>query len=184
MRKTFGMNTHQKAAHKVGERKSSAAEVADMLALSCSSDADDRLLAAQHLCPCHVRKRIDAVWDALFHMMEDADARVRQAAWHTLEDGGVPTEPAMLDNLERLLKTERDPKVHRFAEHIIGPPLRERENYHSGLLTLPGRPQRAHRGKCDFCGADGVQVDFEPETPIPTTDGSRPAFICEHCAQT
>lgn len=54
MRKTFGMNRHQKAAHKPGERKVSRAEIADLLELSCSAEVDDRLVAAQYLCPCHI----------------------------------------------------------------------------------------------------------------------------------
>ena len=55
-----------------------------MLVLSESADVENRLCAAEHLCPCHVRTRIPEVWNALFRMLKDSDARVRQQAWHTL----------------------------------------------------------------------------------------------------
>ena len=42
--------------------------------LSRSDDSEDRLTAAKYLCPCHVRRRIEAVWQALYRLHEaDAD---------------------------------------------------------------------------------------------------------------
>src|SRR2546430_11031445 len=92
MRKTLGMNKHQKAARKPGEVKVSREEVTELLELSCSSEPEDRLHAAKYLCPCHVQARIPAVWTALFRMMTDDDRRVRYQAWHALEDGGCPVK--------------------------------------------------------------------------------------------
>ena len=71
--------------------------------MSQSEDPMDRLQAAFFLCPWHVRKRIDEVWEALYRMLEDDDPKVRRAAWHTLEDGGKPDDPALDEIIERTL---------------------------------------------------------------------------------
>ena len=85
-----GLNKHQRAALRPGEKRVGREEIHELLQLSQSKDPADRLLAASFLCPCHVRKRIDEVWAALYRMLEDEDIKVRRAAWHTLEDGGKP----------------------------------------------------------------------------------------------
>src|SRR5262245_27922404 len=109
MRKTGGMSTHQKAAHKVGEVRVSRAQIADLLELSRSHKTQERLLASTFLCPCHVKARIPVVWEALYRLMTDADPRVRLAAWHTLEDGGLPSDRTIFARLEELFTKETDP---------------------------------------------------------------------------
>ena len=79
--------------------------------MSRSADPEDRLQAASFLCPCHVRQSIDEVWQALYRMLEDQDARVLRAAWHTLEDGGKPDDPALDQIIERTLERETDKQV-------------------------------------------------------------------------
>jgi hypothetical protein len=74
-------------------------------------------------------------------------------------------------------------KVRTFAEHILRGAVKEREARERMLLHLAGRPQVKRRGKCDFCGTSDVPVDFDPETPIPDGDGTRPANICAACAK-
>jgi hypothetical protein len=183
MRKTLGKNKHQKAAHRPGERKISRAQVAELLTLSCSVDADERLVAAQYMCPCHIRGHIPQVWAALYRMMEDEDRRVRFAAWHTLEDGGVPGEPEALALLERILSQESDPKIRAFAERIIGVALAARNRQEWRRLDLGAGPAGRLRGKCDFCGAREVPVERDLETMIPTDGLPRPALVCERCAR-
>src|SRR5437763_13258113 len=102
MRKTFGMNKHQKRAHRPGEAHVSKQDIPGLLELAWSEDPDDRLFAARYLCPCHVRTRIEPVWDALYRLMEDVDPRVRQQAWHTIEDGGKPGDEAAAERLEAI----------------------------------------------------------------------------------
>jgi hypothetical protein len=184
MRKIKGMNKHQKAVYRVGERRTSTEEIAEMLVLSTSPDVEERLIAAEYMCPCHVRKRIPAVWEAIFRMLEDDDKRVRQQAWHTLEDGGKPSDPAAFDFLIGVLRRETDPKVKRFAEETmrkIG--LAEREKQEDALLWLAAKPAMRERGKCDFCGATSVLVDRDLQTMIPTGQIHRVAWICDVCAR-
>src|SRR5687768_1773297 len=95
MKKTKGLNKYQKAACRPGEARIGAEELGELLEDSRSPDAEKRRTAAEFMCPCHVRRRVDEVWAALYRMLEDDDVLVRRAAWHTLEDGGRPDDPAL-----------------------------------------------------------------------------------------
>src|SRR4051794_30551614 len=148
MRKTLGLNKHQKAAYKVGEQRVGREQIEEMLEQSRSGEAEQRLEAAKWLCPCHVRRRIDEVWEALYLLLEDPDVRVRRAAWHTLEDGGRPDDPRLDAISERVARTETDFAVLNFIK-IIGGPRRDQEMV---LAKLAGRVQPKQRGRCDFCG--------------------------------
>src|SRR5207249_9587787 len=117
MRKTLVMNRHQKAAYRTGEPRVGREQIEELLEQSHSDVPSERLVAAQFLCPCHVRPRIDAVWQALYRLLEDPDVEVRRAAWHTLEDGGRPDDPALDAILERTLAKESDRTVLSFAHH-------------------------------------------------------------------
>jgi len=172
-------NRHQKAAFRPGERRVNRAQVAELLTLATSGDADERLVAAKFLCPCHVRGRTEVIWQAVLQLMADADPRVRFAAWHTLEDGGVPGERGVLERLEAVLAGEADPKVRGIAATAIGPLVAERER---GELVRMRRPEFLRRGKCDFCGARDAPVREDFETRIPTDGFPRAALICRSCA--
>ena len=113
--------------------------------------------------------------------MEDVDRRVRFAAWHTLEDGGLPSEPAALARLELLLNQETDPKVRVFAKRLIGAALAERDRQEFARMQLASRPASRMRGKCDFCSARDVAVERDLDTMIPTDSLPRPALICQRC---
>ena len=71
-----GLNKHQRSAFKEGEERVGREEIQELLQMSQSEDPTDRLQAASFLCPCHVRKRIDGVWEALYRMLEDDDLKV------------------------------------------------------------------------------------------------------------
>ncbi len=173
-----GRNSYQKAAHKAGERRITRGQADELLALSRSDDAEDRLVAARLLCPCHVRGRTEDMWEAIVALMSDDDPRIRSAAWHTLEDGGVPAGDGVLERLEALLARETDAGVLRLAKEIIGPVLGERERLQ---LRHMRRPAPEMRGKCDFCGERDVVVWTDLETRIPTGGLSRPALVCRSC---
>lgn len=65
-RKRHGLNKHQKRAFREGEVRVSGKAIDDLLELSRSNSPDDRRTAAEFLCPCHVRRRVGAVWEALY----------------------------------------------------------------------------------------------------------------------
>lgn len=182
MPKKLGMNKHQKAAHRPGEEKVSRAEIGALLELSCSSDVDERLTAARYLCPCHIQTRRADVAAAIFRMMEDDDPRVRFAAWHTWEDGGLPNEAEALSRMEQIYQRERDAKVRRFAATILKPALEATRARERTLLHLAARPLADQIGKCDFCGAQDTPVTRDLATSIPTATLPRPAWTCAACA--
>jgi hypothetical protein len=177
--KTPGMNKHQKAAHRPGEPRVSREDIAVLLELSRSEDPEERLVAATYLCPCHVRHRDEEVWEALYRMMEDPDVRVRRRAWHTLEDGGCPSDPAFEPILKRTLAQEQDRTVLGFAR-MFARPYEEKERI---ALRTAARPERKQRGKCDFCGETDVFVRRDLDTMIPTDGMPRAAWICDACAK-
>jgi hypothetical protein len=178
MRKQKGMNKYQKAAFRPGEHRTRGDEIDGLLDLSCSVDPADRAVAAQNLCPCHVRRRIDDVWQALYRMMEDPDVRVRRAAWHTLEDGGRPDDPAFEPILARALKNETDVQVRRFVEMFAG----DRVAQEQVVVARAMASRFPQRGRCDFCGAENVPVRRDFETEIEVVGRlRRHAQICARC---
>jgi HEAT repeat protein len=176
MRKTFGMNKQQKRVHKVGERRAGREQVEELLQKSRSDDPAERCEAAENLCPCHVRKRIEPVWEALYRMLEDPDVRVRRAAWHTLEDGGRPDDPALDAIVTRVEAKETDAAVLRLLRQVVGP----REARARVFLRAAALDPKT-RGKCDFCGRDDVPVDTDYRTTIGDGASARPAKICAAC---
>jgi hypothetical protein len=176
--KTALLNRYQKAVFRRGEVRVSRAQIAELMALAQSGDADERLTAATFLCPCHVRGRTEEIWQAQLALMADSDPRVRFAAWHTLEDGGVPGESGVFERLEAALEKESDPKVRSMAMSVIGPLLAERDRREMGRLR---RADFGRKGRCDFCGERDVQVREDFETRIPTAGLPRAALICRSC---
>ena len=180
-RKLKGMNKHQKAIFRPGEHRVRLEDIAYYLTLAASDDADERLEAANNLCPCHVRKPIDEVQTAIFRMMEDPDARVRQAAWHTLEDGGVPDDPRLDPIFERAVANETNRAIRHFIAEFAEPRLREKQRVEQTRHERAGS-LFTQRGKCDFCGESNVPVKPDYETEIGANAATRRlALICEPC---
>ncbi len=173
-----GLNKHQKAAFRPGEQRTRQPEIEALLVAATSEDAAERCYAAQQLCPCHVRRRLDAVWQALYRMMEDPDVAVRRAAWHTLEDGGRPNDPAFLPILARTLANETDDQVRRLAQ-LFADEKRIQERIEEKRQAAP---RFGLRGRCDFCGNTPVAVRQDFETPIEVVGQlPRHALICARC---
>ena len=51
-----------------------------------SQDPKVRLEAMENLCPCHLRKRVDAAWDAICRGHQDSNLNGCQVVPHTLEE--------------------------------------------------------------------------------------------------
>ena len=172
----------RKEAQRRGEHRAGREEIEELLVMSRSRDPGERFVAADNLCPCHVRTRIEEVQEALYRLMEDPDAMVRQAAWHTLEDGGYPRGDARLDAiLKRAVESETDKRVRGLIEEFARP-LREREQFLEKVQdrAMAG-PRYGERGKCDFCGEPDLPVRRDFENPLSLGGESRPAFLCEAC---
>lgn len=111
--------------------------------------------------------------------MQDADVRVRRAAWHTLEDGGCPDDPALMPIFERAVASETDSQVRRFVERFATPALSEHSRQEAQRAAYT--PFQAY-GRCDFCGENGRRVRIDYETELNGKGGAgRLAQICQEC---
>ena len=176
-KKLFGMNHYQKKSHRRREDRLRGNEIEYYLALAYSEDPDERVIAMDNLCPCHVRKRIDKVWVALFRGLVDSDLRVRRAAWHTLEDGGNPDDPRLEPLLEKIAKEETDPRLRQNALNLIA----EKEKREEEKNVLVGMKADYFAGKCDWCSATNVPVTHDYETELEIGNAKRFALTCENC---
>lgn len=177
MPRTKHLNPHQKKAFKVGETRVRGEAIWEYVELSKSDDPEDRFVAARNLCPCHVRRRIDEVWDALYRMMEDPEPRVRRAAYHTLEDGGKMDDPQLQAIFKRAWKNETDKQVLGFLKAFDGGRA-QRERVEMQAATIS---KYADRGKCDFCGVTDVAVRTDYDTEISDGGSGRLALVCASC---
>ncbi|MDE2999207.1 MAG: HEAT repeat domain-containing protein [Gemmatimonadota bacterium] len=177
-RKKLGQNKYQKRAFRIGEARINGGNIGKLIGLSRSNDPKDRETAARFLCPCHIRRRREDVWQALYRMLEDPDLRVRKAAWHTLEDGGRPDDPALGVIFERAVEKDTDKGIRRQAAAY----LKARGAPAESALQADARTGRRGRGKCDFCGSTDVFVKTDFGIEIPDGDQMRFGLACECCA--
>ena len=176
-RQFIGMNKHQKASRRLGEKRVGRQELQELLQLSRSSDPADRAHAAEFMCPCHVRKRVDEVWEALYRMLEDDDLAVRKAAWHTLEDGGKPDDPALEEIIQRALTNEPNAHIRNFARSLADNRQKKEQIRREFAVTVG---EFDLKGKCDFCGAS-TKVKRDYDTLIPERSTQRAALVCQNC---
>ena len=173
------MNKHQKRSHRRREDRLRGDDVNYYLSLAYSENPDDRALAMENLCPCHVRKRIDAVWVALYKGMLDEDIRVRRAAWHTLDDGGNPNDPRLQPLLQKIVKTESDPNLRQKALDLIKT-VQDVEDQKQELIA---QKTDTFKGQCDWCGTSNVFVRYDYETEFDENGTKRLMVICDKCAK-
>ncbi len=177
-RKKLGLNRFQKRAFRIGEARFSGENIGKLIELSRSRDPEDRETAARFLCPCHIRRRREDVWQALYRMLEDPDRGVRKAAWHTLEDGGRPDDPALGAIFERTAEKEPDKGIRRQAAAY----LKARGGPSESARRADAQTGRRKRGKCDYCGSTDVFVKTDFEIEIPDGGQMRFGLVCECCA--
>jgi hypothetical protein len=176
MARVKGMNKFQKAAHRPGEQRVSCDDIEVLLEFAQSDDVEERLKAAELLCPCHVRRRLEPVWEALYRLLEDKDERVQRAAWHTLDDGGRPDDPK-LDAIAARVRKNANARMVAYIDSILG----KKVNAELAKERLLSRPAPKTRGKCDFCGQNNVFVERDLDTMIPEGNEQRAAWVCEKC---
>ena len=176
-RKKLGLNKYQKRAFRIGEARVNGESIGRLIDLSRSPNPVDRETAARFLCPCHVRRRRQDVWDALYRMLEDPDRRVRKAAWHTLEDGGRPDDPALDSIFERAAQEDSEKGIRLQA----GAYLKARRGSADAALQADAEAGYRIRGKCDFCGESDLPVRRDYGNPLSFGGEARPALLCEAC---
>jgi hypothetical protein len=89
--------------------------------LERTHDPDPRVRrqAVAHLCPCHVKRNHEQVWDQVIAMGTDPDPNVRNCVLHVLTDGSPRSrETEVVEVLERM-RHDADGKLRRKARHIL-----------------------------------------------------------------
>jgi hypothetical protein len=96
-----------------------ADDIGNLLEKTRDLDPRTRRTAIVRLCPCHVKRNHDEVWDRLVAMAADADPKVRHWVLHVLTDGSPRArETEILGVLERL-RDDSDLKLRRKARKIL-----------------------------------------------------------------
>jgi HEAT repeat protein len=96
-----------------------ADEIGLLLEQTRDRDPRVRLRAVVRLCPCHVKRNHNQIWDRLIAMATDEDPKIRGAVLHGLTDGSPrPLELEIVSVLERM-HGDSDPKVRRRARQIL-----------------------------------------------------------------
>ena len=80
--------------------------------------------------------------------------RVRQAAWHTLEDGGRPNDSKLYLIMVELANTETNPKLKQRATELV----QAVQIMEDKKQDLSGRRHHYFMGKCDWCGDSIAKV--------------------------
>ena len=183
MPKKSAKNQYKKRKMKKDEPRLKGNELITYLTMANSKDPKDRLEAMENLCPCRLRKRVGAAWNAIYKGLQDSDLRVRKAAWHTLEEnhGGQPNSPKLYPLMLEISETELDSKLREKAKSIVRRAQSETQSIKGRSSDLLLKRSNYFQGKCDWCGDRSMTVDYiyNNEFQIGTT--VRLAQACAQC---
>ena len=89
--------------------------------LERTEDADPRvrMRATQHLCPCHTKQNVRAVWDRVIELSRDADVRVRSAAFHMMGDGSPGEYQDRIVEAIEAMYHDADPRLRRRVRKLL-----------------------------------------------------------------
>ena len=96
-----------------------ASEIGSFLEKTHDHDPRVRRAAVTHLCPCHVKRNHELVWDRMVEMAADSDPKVRNWVLHVLTDGSPRTRQDEVVQVLTRLHDDPDQKVRRKARKIL-----------------------------------------------------------------
>ena len=94
-------------------------DVGHFLEQTYDSDPRVRKSAVVHLCPCHVKRNRDDVWDRMLSMAHDGDRDVRNAVLHVLTDGSPRDRALQVVGILEAMQGDVDARLRRKARHIL-----------------------------------------------------------------
>jgi hypothetical protein len=95
-----------------------AGDIGGFLAMTYDRDPRVRRSAVTHLCPCHVKRNLEPVWERMVAMATDPDPGVRNWVLHVLTDGSPRSRQAQVVQAVERLRDDPDPKIRRKARKI------------------------------------------------------------------
>jgi hypothetical protein len=101
-----------------------AGAVAALIQLSANPDPKVRRLGVKNLCPCHIQRQHDTVWQRLLELADDPDPGVRQDVLHALTDGSPASMAKQVRETVARLCRDPDRKVRRYARYLQARQLR------------------------------------------------------------
>ena len=115
--------------------------------------------------------------------LQDIDLKVRQSAWHTLEEnhGGRPNDPKLYPLMVEISKTEVDPKLRQNAKSIARNTQSQKQNIEDKKHDLLGKRSNYFQGKCDWCGNSIAKVCHLYDSELEIGGTARLAQICADC---
>jgi hypothetical protein len=94
-------------------------EVEGWLSLTHHDDPKLRSKAVRSLCPCHVKRQDDQIWERIFEMASDEDTHVRSTVLHALGDGSPRAlEPQVIAALESM-RDDPDANLRRRVRKVL-----------------------------------------------------------------
>ena len=117
-------NTYQVINNTIGPTaddldQSVCLSLTEFVDLTRDADPKNRAKALRELCPCHIRKDVEAFWNRIFEMTLDEDAHVRYQALHNLIDGSPKgREEQVIQCLDQLHR-DSNPKIRAKANKVL-----------------------------------------------------------------
>jgi hypothetical protein len=100
-------------------RRTTLAEVDDLLTDTRSDDVRTRVDALRALCPCVVKRDDKRIWDRVLEMVSDPSEKVRRHVFHLLGDGSPrDRECEVIAAIERL-QFDSDERLRRRARKLL-----------------------------------------------------------------
>jgi hypothetical protein len=94
-------------------------EIPTLLERTYDGDPRVRWRVLSHLCPCHVKRNDEQVWNRAVAMATDSDPKVRNLVLHLLTDGSPRSREFEVVRVLEQLHHDSEPKLRRKARKIL-----------------------------------------------------------------